>query len=76
MDETHVKAYLIQHDQEFRKLAEEHRAFESQLQALQQKPHLNEQDQVQQTIIKKRKLALKDQMQVMISRYQTEHQTP
>jgi len=75
MDESQVKEYLLQTDQEFRKLAEEHKSFERQLQELQQKPHLNHQDQVHETILKKKKLALKDRMQMLISRYQGEHAT-
>ena len=73
MDETQVKDYLLSNDQEFRKLAEEHKKFERQLQELHQKPHHNDQDQFQEKVLKKRKLAIKDQMQMMISRYQVEH---
>jgi len=70
MDETQVKDYLLSNDQEFRKLAEEHRKFERQLQELHLKPNHNAQDQFQETVLKKRKLAIKDQMQLIISRYQ------
>ncbi|RPI27317.1 MAG: DUF465 domain-containing protein [Acidobacteria bacterium] len=73
MDETQVKEYLISHDQEFRKLAEEHKNFELRLQELHQKPHRNENDQFEETRLKKKKLAIKDQMQLIISRYQTQH---
>ncbi len=73
MDETDVKEYLIATDLEFRKLAEQHRNYENQLSELLQKPYLNNQDQVQETIIKKKKLAVKDQMQMLISRYQSQH---
>jgi hypothetical protein len=72
MDETKVKEYLISHNQEFRKLAEEHKSFERQLEQLHQKPHPDEADQFQETILKKKKLALKDQMQRLISSYQTQ----
>ncbi|RPJ56376.1 MAG: DUF465 domain-containing protein [Acidobacteria bacterium] len=75
MDETQIKEYLSNHDNEFRKLAEEHKNFERRLQELHQKPHPNENDQFEETILKKKKLALKDQMQRLISRYQTEHTT-
>jgi uncharacterized protein YdcH (DUF465 family) len=73
MDETQVKDYLIENDQEFRRLAEEHRQFERQLQELHTKTSHNDEDQFQETVLKKRKLAIKDQMQRMISRYQLEH---
>jgi len=75
MDETQIKEYLSDHDHEFRKLAEEHKNFERRLQELHQKPHRNANDQFEETILKKKKLAIKDQMQLIISRYQTEHTT-
>jgi len=75
MDETQIKEYLSNNDHEFRKLAEEHKSFERRLQELHQKPHRNENDQFEETILKKKKLAIKDQMQLIISRYQTEHTT-
>jgi len=75
MDETQIKEYLSNHDHEFRKLAEEHKSFERRLQELHQKPHRSENDQFEETILKKKKLAIKDQMQLIISRYQTEHTT-
>jgi uncharacterized protein YdcH (DUF465 family) len=71
MDETQVKEYLINHDQEFRRLAEQHKGFERELEQLHRKPHPDVDDQFQETILKKKKLALKDQMQRLISRYQT-----
>lgn len=73
MDEATIKEYLIKHDQEFRKLAEAHRSFERQLRELHEKPDFNDQDQFQEVVLKKKKLAIKDQMQMIISRYHTEH---
>ena len=73
MDVSDVKEYLTQHDQEFRKLVEQHKEYERQLDELVRKPYLNEQDQIQETVIKKKKLAVKDQMQILMHRYQTEH---
>lgn len=73
MDVVEVKDYLMKTDQEFRKLAEEHQKYERQLEDLLRKPHLSEHDQVEETVIKKKKLALKDQMQFLIQRYRMEH---
>ncbi|HXK60516.1 MAG TPA: YdcH family protein [Acidobacteriota bacterium] len=75
MDESQVKEYLIHNDQEFRRLAEEHKNFERKLQELHQKPHRNANDQFEEITLKKKKLAIKDQMQLIISRYQAEHTT-
>lgn len=73
MDEAHAKEYLLQNDHEFRQLAQRHRDYERQLEELQSKPYLNEQEQLEETVIKKKKLVIKDQMQLLIYRYQTEH---
>lgn len=73
MDELDVKDYLIRNDGRFRELAEQHQAYERQLQQFLEKPYLSVQEQFQEAVIKKKKLALKDQMQAMISRFQTEH---
>ena len=71
MDETVVKAYLIETDQDFRKLADQHQAYERELETLLSKPYLNERDHFQEKVIKKKKLLLKDQMQRMIHDHQS-----
>lgn len=73
MDESDVKQYLMQNDQEFRQLVHQHQNYELQLEELSNRPYLSAQDQFQETVIKKRKLALKDQMQVRIHLYQSEN---
>ncbi len=70
MNDVDVKEYLIQNDQEFRQLVQRHQSYESQLEALKDRSFLNEQEQFEETVIKKKKLALKDQMQVRIHDYQ------
>jgi uncharacterized protein YdcH (DUF465 family) len=71
MSEVETKEYLLNNDQEFRQLVQRHRSYEDQLQELQSRSFLNETDRFEETIIKKKKLAVKDQMQVRIQRYQT-----
>ena len=73
MEEFDVKEYLIQNDQEFRQLVERHRSYECKLQELQIRRHLSTKEQLEKTVIKKKKLAIKDQMQLCIHRYQVEH---
>lgn len=73
MNDVDVKEYLIQNDQEFRQLVQKHQSYESQLEELKSRSFLNEQERFEQTIIKKKKLALKDQMQVRIHDYQVGH---
>lgn len=73
MDEVKLKEYLIQHDERFRQLAEKHRGYEKELETLVGQSYLKEADQIRETIIKKKKLALKDQMHFLMSRYRQEH---
>jgi uncharacterized protein YdcH (DUF465 family) len=73
MNDVDVKEYLIQNDQEFRQLVQRHQGYESKLEELKNRSFLNEHDKFEETTIKKKKLALKDQMQVRIHNYQTEH---
>lgn len=74
MDEFDIKDYLTHNDQEFRQLVERHQDYERQLVELQHRPYLSTQEQVKETVIKKKKLALKDQMQLRIQRYQSGQQ--
>jgi uncharacterized protein YdcH (DUF465 family) len=73
MNDVDVKEYLIQNDQEFRQLVQEHQSYESQLEEFKARSFLNDQDRFEETIIKKKKLAVKDQMQVRIHDYQVGH---
>jgi len=72
MDERAAKEYLLSNDEHFRQLAAEHQQFEQKLAELTGKPFLSMEEQVEETRIKKKKLALKDQMQILISRCQSE----
>jgi len=69
MDEVDIKDYLSKTNDTFRGLLEQHQAFEHELESLSDKPYLNPQEQLREIEIKKKKLVLKDQMQVFISQY-------
>lgn len=73
MNDVDVKKYLIRNDQEFRQLVQRHQSYESQLEEFKSRSFLNDQERFEQTIIKKKKLAVKDQMQVRIHDYQVGH---
>jgi len=75
MDEGAVKDYLIKNDERFRELVDEHQQFEQQLQRFSGKTFLTPDEQIQETVIKKKKLALKDQMQLLIHRFKAEQQS-
>ncbi|MBI2821928.1 MAG: DUF465 domain-containing protein [Acidobacteria bacterium] len=74
MGDTEIKEYLLNTDDEFRKLAEQHHSYDEQLARLTHKPFLSDEEKLQETILKKKKLALKDQMHVRILRAQAETQ--
>jgi uncharacterized protein YdcH (DUF465 family) len=68
-----LKTHLMQTDEEFRRLAEEHATFHKQLEALEAKSHLTAEEEVEEHRLKKVKLQLKDQMNQIISRYRAQH---
>ncbi len=72
MDERAAKDYLLEHDEEFRKLFEEHQQWERRLAELIQKPFLTSDEQLEEVRIKKRKLFLKDRMQWLINSRQSQ----
>jgi uncharacterized protein len=63
-----IKAHLMKTDDEFRRLADEHAAYHIQLEALEAKPHLTPEEELEEHRLKKIKLRLKDQMNAIISR--------
>jgi uncharacterized protein YdcH (DUF465 family) len=75
MDEGAVKEHLMKNDERFRQLADEHRQFDQKLKQFSGKAFLTPDEQVQETVIKKKKLALKDQMQSLIHSYRAQHQS-
>jgi uncharacterized protein YdcH (DUF465 family) len=68
-----VKAHLMATDESFRRLAEEHAEYHRKLEALEAKPHLTNEEQMEEQRLKKMKLRLKDQMIEIISRYKSQH---
>ncbi|MEE8349580.1 MAG: DUF465 domain-containing protein [Acidobacteriota bacterium] len=72
MKELDAKAYLVENDQQFRQLVDQHQGYESDLKELQEKSYLSHEEQVEETVLKKKKLALKDHMQALINRCQSE----
>lgn len=72
MDERAVKEYLIETDSDFRELVDRHQEFERRLAELNEKPFLTTEEEIEEVVVKKKKLALKDQMQVLINRHQSQ----
>jgi uncharacterized protein YdcH (DUF465 family) len=68
-----LKAHLMKTDEEFRHLAEQHAQYHTQLEALEAKPHLTPEEELEEHRLKKLKLRLKDQMNGIISRSRAQH---
>jgi len=69
MDEIELKELLLKKNKEFRKLHEEHQSCEKKLAILAGKSFLTENEELEERQIKKRKLALKDKMYVLMTRF-------
>jgi hypothetical protein len=61
-----LKQELIQTDDDFRRLFEEHQEYERRLQAINQKTLLSQEDEMEEKKIKLHKLALKDRMEQIL----------
>lgn len=60
---------LMRENEEFRKTKMAHRELAEQLEELEKKPYLTPQEEMEIKIIKKKKLALKDQMERILIQY-------
>jgi hypothetical protein len=60
-----LKDALLQQNEEYRRLDQQHHEFESRLKVLMEKIVLNEEEQVEEVTLKKKKLHVKDRMQAI-----------
>lgn len=65
-----LKEELMNRDPEFRELAKEHTRYEQRLSELSALAHPSDEEQLEEITLKKKKLALKDQMYSIILQYQ------
>ena len=72
MKEEEIKEHLMSSSPEFRRLVEEHKLYEGQLNELQSRHHMTERDHLEEIRLKKKKLQLKDQMNSMIQKFRRE----
>ena len=68
-----LKEELMGQDAEFRELAKEHRRYEERLSELSSLSYPSDEEQLEEITLKKKKLALKDQMHSMMLQYQRSH---
>jgi len=68
-----IRQSLLTRDAEFRRLAAEHLYCEKQLEQIIESSYLSSEDLLQEANLKKQKLRLKDQMELIVARYQRTH---
>jgi uncharacterized protein YdcH (DUF465 family) len=68
-----LKEELMGQDAEFRELAKEHRRYEERLSELSSLSYPSDEEQLEEMTLKKKKLALKDQMHSIMVQYQRSH---
>ena len=71
---TQVKDELMASDEKYRRLAQEHSQYAQRLESLVTKRFLSEEEQVEETRLKKLKLRLKDQMEQIVHQHNQPHQ--
>jgi hypothetical protein len=69
MDEKELKELLLKENDDFKKLHQEHRSCDKRLEVLMAKSFLTEEDEVEAKKLKKRKLALKDRMYLIMAEF-------
>jgi uncharacterized protein YdcH (DUF465 family) len=72
MSQDELKAHLMETNEEFRRLATEHREYGQKIDALNARHYLTAEEQVEEIRLKKLKLRLKDQMETILSRYRAQ----
>lgn len=66
-----LRDYLINNDEIYRELANEHQQYENRLHELSEIHYPSIEEQVEETVLKKKKLLLKDQMEAIANRHKT-----
>lgn len=69
MIESTVKESLIETDDQFRRLYDEHQDYERRLSSIRKKASLSQEDEVEMKRIKLHKLSLKDQMATILRQH-------
>jgi len=65
-----IRTLLLQTDDQYRQLAEEHHQLDAELHRLTEHRHPTESDHLQEVTLKKRKLAIKDRMEEIARGFQ------
>ena len=68
-----VKNLLLREDDQYRDLVERHHELDDRLHQLTERHYLTDSEQLEEVTLKKRKLALKDQMEDIVRGYASAH---
>jgi uncharacterized protein YdcH (DUF465 family) len=68
-----VREQLMVGNEQYQRLHDEHAHYEGLLNALSAKPHLSDDEQVEELRLKKLKLRVKDQMELLVRSAQVSH---
>jgi len=68
-----IKAHLMQTNEHFRQLMDQHHEYDRLVAALDSKSALTAEEELEEHRLKKFKLQLKDQMEQMVSEYRLQH---
>jgi len=75
-DTEEARRQLLQSSDVYRQLTTEHHTLDDQLRRLASKPHLTDDEQIEEVRLKKEKLRLKDQMEALARRLQAPATAP
>ena len=68
-----LKAHLMQTNEKFRQLMEQHHEYDRQVAALEARPALTADEELEEHRLKKLKLHLKDEMEQIVSEYRLQN---
>jgi uncharacterized protein YdcH (DUF465 family) len=68
-----IKAHLMQTNDKFRELMDQHHEYKRQVEALEAKHALSAEEELEEHRLKKLKLHLKDEMEQIVSEYRLQH---
>jgi uncharacterized protein YdcH (DUF465 family) len=68
-----IKAHLMQTNEKYRQLVEQHHEYDRLVEALEAKHALSTAEEVEEHRLKKLKLHLKDEMEQLVSEYRLQH---
>jgi uncharacterized protein len=66
-----IREQLMASSEEYQRLHQEHTRYASQLEQLASKPYLTEEDQLEEIRLKKLKLRVKDEMEILVKQART-----